>query len=221
MSLALFDLDNTLLAGDSDYLWGQYLIHVGAVDGDRHKRENQRYYEAYQAGNLDIHDYLRFALAPLAENDPAQLIAWRTTFIREWITPIIAPGAGALIAHHRARGDHLAIITATNRFITGPIATLLGIDDLLATEAEQIDGRYTGNLSGIPCFRDGKVARLHAWLEQIGENLAQSWFYSDSHNDLPLLELVDHPVAVDPDSQLKATAKARDWPVISLRDGAR
>lgn len=219
VTLALFDLDNTLIAGDSDYLWGQFLISMDAVDRDHYERENLRYYEAYQAGTLEINEYLRFALAPLAANEPAQLQAWRERFINEWIAPIIAPGTAALLSMHRKRGDRLVIITATNRFVTEPIAALLGIDDLLATEAEIIDGRYTGNPSGVPCFREGKVERLGVWLADNGENLEQSSFYSDSHNDLPLLEQVVYPFAVDPDPQLKVTAESRNWPILTLRDG--
>ena len=219
MSLALFDLDNTLLADDSDYLWGRYLVTTGAVDPDHYARENLRFYESYKAGTMDIHDYLRFALAPLAANSPEQLAAWHADFLQNWIVPIIAPGTADLLDHHRRRGDRLVIITATNRFVTGPIAALLGIDDLLATEAERIDGRYTGRGEGVPCFQGGKVVRLQAWLDANGESLDESWFYSDSHNDLPLLERVAHPVAVDPDPQLTAIAGERGWPVISLRDG--
>jgi len=220
LALALFDLDNTLLAGDSDYLWGRFLAHEGLVDGVAYERENLRYYRAYQAGQLDIHEFLRFALRPLAELDPALLEVMRERFVSETIAPIITPGAPALLARHRAAGDRLAIITATNRFVTGPIAALLGIDDLLATEPEQVDGRYTGQPAGIPCFREGKVTRLHAWLAEQRLGLAGSWFYSDSLNDLPLLEVVDHPVAVDPDDALAQAASERDWPVISLRGAA-
>ncbi len=220
VALALFDLDNTLLAGDSDYLWGGFLAREGLVDGEAYERENLRYYRAYQAGQLDIHEFLRFALRPLAAHDPVLLEAVRARFVAETITPIVAPGTPALLERHRTAGDRLAIITATNRFVTGPIAELLGIDDLLATEPQRIDGRYTGEPEGVPCFREGKVTRLHAWLESEGLDLAGSWFYSDSLNDLPLLEAVDHPVAVDPDETLAATAAERGWPVISLRGPA-
>ncbi|MDX1595012.1 MAG: HAD family hydrolase [Gammaproteobacteria bacterium] len=220
MALALFDLDNTLLAGDSDYLWGRFLAREGLVDGVAYERENLRYYRAYQAGELDIHEFLRFALRPLADHDPALLESVRARFIEETIAPIVAPGTPGLLERHRAAGDRLAIITATNRFVTGPIAELLGIPDLLATEPQRIDGRYTGEPDGVPCFREGKVTRLHDWLRAEGLDLAGSWFYSDSHNDLPLLEAVDHPVAVDPDDALAATAAERDWPVISLRGPA-
>ncbi len=217
MALALFDLDNTLLAGDSDYLWGGFLAREGLVDGVAYERENLRHYRAYQAGQLDIHEFLRFALRPLAEHDPALLESVRTRFVDEVIAPIVAPGTPALLARHRTAGDRLAIVTATNRFVTGPIAALLGIDDLLATEPQRVDGRYTGEPEGIPCFREGKVTRLRDWLAREGLDLAGSWFYSDSLNDLPLLEAVEHPVAVDPDETLAAVAAERGWPVISLR----
>lgn len=220
MALALFDLDNTLLAGDSDYLWGCFLAREGLVDGEAYERENLRFYRDYQAGRLDIHEFLRFALRPLADHDPALLEAVRARFLEETIAPIVAPGARELLARHRAAGDRVAIVTATNRFVTGPIAALLGVDDLLATEPQRVDGRYTGEPDGVPCFREGKVTRLHAWLAQEGLDLAGSWFYSDSLNDLPLLEAVDHPVAVDPDPTLAATAAERGWPVISLRGAA-
>ncbi len=220
MALALFDLDNTLLAGDSDYLWGGFLAAEGLVDGEAYERENLRYYRAYQAGQLDIHEFLRFALRPLAEHDLVLLETMRERFVSETITPIIAPGTPALLERHRTAGDRLAIITATNSFVTAPIAGLLGIGDLLATEPERVDGRYTGQAAGTPCFREGKVERLTAWLAAEELDLTGSWFYSDSHNDLPLLEAVDHPVAVDPDEILAATAAERGWPVISLRGAA-
>ena len=220
MALALFDLDNTLLAGDSDYLWGCFLAREGLVDGEAYERENLRFYRDYQAGRLDIHEFLRFALRPLADHDPELLETVRARFVAETIAPIVAPGARALLDRHRAAGDRVAIVTATNRFVTGPIAALLGVDDLLATEPQRVDGRYTGEPDGVPCFREGKVTRLHAWLAAEGLDLAGSWFYSDSLNDLPLLEAVDHPVAVDPDPTLAATAAERGWPVISLRGPA-
>jgi len=220
VALALFDLDNTLLAGDSDYLWGCFLAREGLVDGEAYERENLRFYRDYQAGRLDIHEFLRFALRPLADHDPELLETVRARFVAEIIAPIVAPGARALLDRHRAAGDRVAIVTATNRFVTGPIAALLGVDDLLATEPQRVDGRYTGEPDGVPCFREGKVTRLHAWLAAEGLDLAGSWFYSDSLNDLPLLEAVDHPVAVDPDPTLAATAAERGWPVISLRGPA-
>jgi HAD superfamily hydrolase (TIGR01490 family) len=217
MPLALFDLDNTLLAGDSDYLWGVFLGEIGVVDKVRYESMNQRFYDDYKAGVLDIQEFLSFSLKPLADNKPADLAAWHTQFMAQMIEPLITPEAEALVARHRDAGDTLMIITATNSFVTAPIARRFGIEHLIATEPEQRDGHYTGRVAGTPSFREGKVVRLTEWLQSNGRDLADSWFYSDSHNDLPLLERVDHPVAVDPDHQLLHHAEARGWPVISLR----
>jgi len=217
MALAIFDLDNTLIGGDSDYLWGCFLVEHGIVDGERYQTENQRFYDQYIDGSLDIHEFLRFQLQPLAVHKRAQLQEWRTQFLNQKIDPILLPKARQLLDHHRQQGNELLIITATNRFITGPIAERYGVSYLLATEPEVHDGEYTGGISGTPCFQEGKVKRLQTWLDEHGQNLEGSWFYSDSHNDLPLLERVDHPVAVDPDANLAALARQRDWPVISLR----
>ncbi|KAA3627694.1 MAG: HAD family hydrolase [Proteobacteria bacterium] len=218
MALAIFDLDNTLIGGDSDYLWGRFLAERGIVDGEAYERENLRFYEEYQAGKLDILEFLRFSLRPLAENEPECLERWRNEFVDQMIRPIQLPAAQALIERHRGAGDTLIIITATNRFVTEPIAQLLGIPHLLATEPELIDGRYTGNVVGPPCFQHGKITQLQKWLTATGHDLDDSWFYSDSHNDLPLLELVDHPVAVDPDEPLTRHARHHHWPVVTLRD---
>lgn len=218
MSLAIFDLDNTLLGDDSDYLWGQFLIEQGLVDGEDYERENQRFYDAYRAGTLDIQEFLTFMLRPLAEHPLENLLAWRARFVEDKIRPILLPKALDLLARHRNAGDTLLIITATNRFITAPIADLLDVPHLLATEVEFADGRYTGRSFGIPCFQHGKVARLSDWLAETGHDLDQSWFYSDSHNDLPLLGRVRYPVAVDPDAVLAQHAQERGWPIISLRE---
>ena len=218
MSLAIFDLDNTLLGDDSDYLWGRFLIEQGLVDEDAYERENQRFYDAYRAGTLDIQAFLNFMLQPLSAHPPARLLEWRARFLQDKIEPIILPEALALLARHRNAGDTLLIITATNRFITEPIAQRLGVPHLLATDIEFIDGRYTGRPLGTPCFQHGKVERLRAWLAETGHELAGSWFYSDSHNDLPLLDLVTHPVAVDPAQTLAQYARERGWPIISLRE---
>lgn len=220
MSLAIFDLDNTLLGDDSDYLWGQFLVEQGLVDGESYERENQRFYDAYQAGTLDIQAFLEFMLRPLREHAPDQLLNWRNHFMEQKIEPIILPAAIALLERHRATGDTLLIITATNRFITEPIAKRLNVPHLLATEVECIDGRYTGRSLGVPCFQHGKVERLRTWLAETGHDLVDSWFYSDSHNDLPLLGLVAHPVAVDPDAALARHAGEHGWPIISLRETA-
>jgi len=217
LNLAIFDLDNTLLGGDSDYLWGRYLIEQGLVDGEYYERENRRFYEEYKVGTLDIYEFLRFSLQPLSQHDMATLHEWRKNFIQEKIEAIMLPAARALLQHHRDQGHTLLIITATNRFVTELIAAILGVEHLLATEPEVKQGRYTGNVSGTPCFREGKVENLKLWLKATGMNLASSWFYSDSLNDLPLLEMVTHPVAVDPDDTLADHARMRGWPIISLR----
>jgi HAD superfamily hydrolase (TIGR01490 family) len=220
MTLAIFDLDNTLLAGDSDYLWGRFLVEQGIVDETQYEQENQRFYDEYKQGTLDIYEFLRFSLQPLAQHNTTQLYIWRQQFIEEKIQPIILDAGRTLIEHHRAQGHALLIITATNRFVTEPIAEALGITELLATEPEFIDNRYTGNVSDIPCFKEGKVERLDAWLQQHQMDLQQSWFYSDSHNDLPLLNKVTHPYAVDPDPTLEDHARRQGWPIISLRETA-
>lgn len=217
MELAIFDLDNTLLGGDSDYLWGRFLVRKGLVDGEAYERANQHFYEQYEAGTLDIHEFLRFSLKPLTEHRPETLDAWHRVFMEEMIEPIILPKACALVERHRNEGRRPLIITATNRFVTAPIAAAFGIEDLLATDPEQVNGRYTGNIAGLPCFQEGKVERLKAWLDETSLTLKGSWFYSDSHNDLPLLEQVEHPVAVDPDDTLAETARARGWEILSLR----
>ena len=217
MALAIFDLDNTLLDGDSDYLWGKFLASQGLVDGDWYEKENQRFYDEYKAGTLDIFEFLEFSLRPLSENSTETLQKLHQQFMQECIRPIITSASRNKIAEHADRGDILLIITATNKFITGPIATELGIENILATEPEVVDGNYTGKVSGTPCFREGKVQRLHDWLRKNGQNLADSYFYSDSHNDLPLLELVSHPVAVDPDETLQQHAEMKGWEIISLK----
>ena len=220
MALAIFDLDNTLLTGDSDYLWGQFLCDLGVVDRTRYERENDRFYADYRAGRLDIMAFLRFSLAPLAAHPRARLDGWHERFMAEKIDPLIGEPAQALVARHRAAGDTLMIITATNAFVTAPIAARFGIPHLIATEPEVVDGQYTGRVAGTPSFREGKVERLDDWLAERGESLEGAWFYSDSHNDLPLLERVTHPVAVDPDPTLAMHARSRNWPVISLMPDA-
>jgi HAD superfamily hydrolase (TIGR01490 family) len=217
LALAIFDLDNTLLGGDSDYLWGKFLVEQGIVDGPKYERENQRFYDEYKAGTLDIFEFLRFGLRTLAEHDMATLNAWHQQFMAKKIAPIMLPKAKELLQKHRDQGDFLLIITATNRFVTAPIAEAFAVDEMLATDPEIRNGRYTGEVEGTPCFQQGKVTRLNQWLAQSGRNLSGSWFYSDSHNDLPLLERVEHPVAVDADETLSAHAELRGWPQISLR----
>ncbi|APX92470.1 phosphoserine phosphatase [Halomonas sp. 1513] len=217
MSLAIFDLDNTLLGIDSDHAWGEFLLEQGAVDPVSYREANERFMRDYDAGTLDIHAFLEVALKPLADNTPEQLAAWHQQFMASKIEPNILAKGEELLARHRTRGDTLLIITATNRFITGPIAERLGVDHLIAVEPEIVDGRYTGRVSGTPSYREGKVERLEAWLADKELTLDGAWFYSDSHNDLPLLEQVDHPVAVDPDDTLREVAQARNWRIMSLR----
>jgi HAD superfamily hydrolase (TIGR01490 family) len=216
MALAIFDLDNTLLAGDSDYLWGRFLVEKGLVNGKQYEQENERFYKDYKAGKLDIHEFMRFSLTPLRKYPPEKLGAWRELFLEEKITPIISEQARQLVEQHRKAGDLPLIITATNAFVTRPIAKRFGIDHLIATEPETLDGQYTGEVAGEPSFREGKVNRLKEWLNEFHQNLDGSWFYSDSHNDLPLLEQVDNPVAVDPDQTLAEVAKERNWPILQL-----
>ncbi|SDY30864.1 HAD family hydrolase [Nitrosomonas halophila] len=220
MKLALFDLDNTLLSGDSDFQWAQFLIEQEVLDREVYEARNIEFYEQYKAGTLDIHEFLDFQLKPLSRHSREQLNAWRSSFIQLKIMPLIAPGARELIARHQAEQDLCIIITATNSFVTAPIAQALGIRHLIATEPEQKNGQFTGRVSGIPCFQAGKITRLEQWLDE--QNLTwlsflQSWFYSDSLNDLPLLRKVTHPVAVDPDATLHEHAQKNGWPIISLR----
>lgn len=220
MRLALFDLDNTLLAGDSDFEWAQYLIEQGVLDREVYEARNQAFYDQYKAGSLDIHEFLDFQLRPLARHPRAQLDAWHRDYMARKVIPMVAPGAAALLDRHK---EHVRIIvTATNSFVTAPIARHLGVAHLIATEPEQRDGQFTGRVAGTPSFKEGKVTRLEEWLAGQGKTWAdvtESWFYSDSLNDLPLLAHVRHPVAVDPDATLRAHAQARGWPVISLRGG--
>jgi HAD superfamily hydrolase (TIGR01490 family) len=217
LSLAIFDLDNTLLGGDSDYLWGQYLAEAGVVDKESYESQNRAFYEQYKAGTLDIYEFAAFSFRPLSEHSMPQLYEWRANFIEQKIRPLLLDKAFALVDKHRNDGDTLLIITATNRFVTEPIAELYGIENLLATDPEMEEGRFTGKVAGIPCFQDGKVKRLRTWMESRDASLKDSWFYSDSNNDLPLLQKVDNPVAVDPDPALKQYAEDAGWPVMSLR----
>jgi HAD superfamily hydrolase (TIGR01490 family) len=219
MRLALFDLDNTLLTGDSDYEWGQFLVDRGVLEREAYEAQNRAYYDQYKAGTLDIHEFLGFALRPLAAHTREELERWHADFMAARILPMITPRARALVRGHRDAGDLCAVITATNSFVTAPIAREFGVAHLIATEPEARDGRFTGRVAGTPCFRDGKVRRLDEWLAGLDSSLADydSTFYSDSHNDLALLERVTRPVAVDPDAELAAAARQRGWAVISLR----
>jgi HAD superfamily hydrolase (TIGR01490 family) len=220
MKLALFDLDNTLLACDSDYEWGQFLVDRGVLNRHTYETQNAVFYEQYKAGKLDIHEFLGFALRPLAEHTPEDLDRWHADFMATRIRPAIGAPARDLVRRHLDAGDLCAVVTATNSFVTAPIAQEFGVPHLVATEPERSAGRFTGRVAGIPCFREGKITRVEAWLAGQGrrlEDFPQSAFYSDSHNDLPLLERVTRPVAVDPDPTLAAEAGRRGWPVISLR----
>jgi HAD superfamily hydrolase (TIGR01490 family) len=220
MRLALFDLDNTLLAGDSDYEWGQFLVDHGVLERGVYEAQNRAYYDQYVAGTLDIHEYLGFALRPLAEHAAPELERWHAEFMRLRIAPMITPAARALVRRHLEAEDLCAIVTATNSFVTAPIASEFAVRHLIATEPETREGRFTGRVAGTPCFREGKVRRVDEWLASQGRRLGdfhESVFYSDSHNDLPLLERVTRPVAVDPDAALAAEAGRRGWAVMSLR----
>ena len=217
MNLAIFDLDNTLIGGDSDHLWGEFLAEKGIVDGAFYKSENDRFYQEYKAGSLNIMEFLQFSLKVLAENPMHDLKTWRDEFMRTHIERLMLPKAFELLDKHRKQGDFLLIITATNRFVTELIAEKLGVDDLIATDPEEVEGRFSGKVSGTPCFQAGKVERLNDWLENNPHDLKDSWFYSDSYNDLPLLEVVDNPVVVDADDALTSHAKKQSWPIMSLR----
>nr|WP_246335933.1 HAD family hydrolase [Azomonas macrocytogenes] len=216
--MAIFDLDNTLLAGDSDHAWGEYICNRGLVDTEAYRARNNGFYQDYQAGRLDVLAYQSFCQEILSRSDMHQLHEWHREFMRDHLEPIILARGERLVREHQEAGDLVMIITATNRFITGPIATRLGVEILLATECEMRDGRYTGQVTDVPCYQAGKVTRLERWLAQTGHDLHDSYFYSDSHNDLPLLERVTHAVAVDPDPTLRVEAEKRGWKVISLRE---
>jgi HAD superfamily hydrolase (TIGR01490 family) len=215
--LVLFDLDNTLLSGDSDFEWAQFLIEEKVLDREVYEARNQQFFDQYKAGTLDIHEFLDFQLKPLSRHPRAQLDAWHREYMARKVLPMMRDKARALVERHR--GDLRVVITATNSFVTRPIAREFGIEHLIATEPAAANGEFDGCVAGTPCFREGKLARLEDWLAGRGSTLAsfaESWFYSDSHNDLPLLERVTHPVAVDPDDTLRAHAVKRGWPVISL-----
>lgn len=220
MNLALFDLDNTILAGDSDYNWSRFLIQEGYLDGAIHAEKNEKFYADYKAGTLDIYAFVEFQFKPLARNPRTVLNQLLKKYVEEVIKPMITEKARALVKRHQDEGDLIIVITATNSFITRPIAELFGIENLIGTDPEEKEGEFTGKVSGLPSFKEGKVTRLEAWLK--GKNLSlasfeNSYFYSDSHNDLPLMQKVTHPVAVDSDDVLSEYAKSKGWPQISLR----
>lgn len=218
MTLAIFDLDNTLLSGDSDYEWGQFLVSKGVVDSQAYEEANNHFLEQYKLGQLDIHEFARFAYKPLAETPSQTLLEWRNEYVQDIIAPMMSQKAKDLVQSHHEQNHTLLVITATNSFITAPIVEAFGIPHLIATEPRQEHGRYIAEIEGIPCFKEGKVKRLEMWLQSHDEDLTGSIFYSDSHNDLPLLEMVDIPVAVDPDEILEKAAQERDWKILSLRD---
>lgn len=217
MTLAIFDLDNTLIAGDSDHGWGQFLVEEEAVDVERYRTMNDQFFRDYEEGCMDMDAYLRFSLEPLRDLSSAQLAELHAKFMDVVIAPMWLPRAEALLEKHRAAGDYLLVVTSTNRFIVEPICQRLGVDDLIATEPAKRGERYTGDILGVPSFREGKVTRMHEWLSKRDWSLDDASFYSDSINDLPLLEAVGRPVAVDPDDALRAIAAERNWEIISLR----
>jgi HAD superfamily hydrolase (TIGR01490 family) len=217
MALAIFDLDNTLLGGDSDHAWGEFACAKGLVDGADFGARNDAFYADYQAGQLDIHAYLRHALAPLIGQSLETITEWHREFMRTYIEPMILDSALVLVDRHRQQGDQLLIVTATNRYIAEPIARRYGIEDLIASEGEILEGCYTGEAAGIPSYGAGKVIRVQEWMQDRDLTLEGSYFYSDSHNDIPLMSEVDTAIAVDPDEKLRQHAQTMDWPVISLR----
>lgn len=220
MNLALFDLDNTLLSGDSDFEWAQFLIEQGVLDRELFEVKNLVFYEQYKAGSLDIYEFLDFQLKPLSRHARKVLDGWRDDFMRCKVRDMITASAQELVAQHRTAGDVCVIITATNSFVTSPIAREFSVEHLIATEPEEKDGEFTGRVAGVPCFREGKVTRLESWLAQRKwewDSFADSFFYSDSLNDLPLLAKVNHPVAVDPDVTLRKHAEQHGWRILTLR----
>jgi HAD superfamily hydrolase (TIGR01490 family) len=218
MALALFDLDNTLLNGDSDYSWGRFLVSKKAVDADFYEAENLRFYEEYKAGIMDIYEYQEFSLSPLIQYSWQQLIEWRDEFLETIVKPMLLPKAVALIQQHQKKQDTLMVITATSSFITRPITDIYNIKYLLATEPEIVDQKFTGKVSGEPCFQENKVKKLLQWVKEEQQDLNNSYFYSDSRNDIPLLEQVTFPYAVDPDDHLRQHALDKGWKIITLRD---
>lgn len=220
--LAIFDLDNTLLAGDSDYAWGEYLCHSGLVDADEHRRRNDGFYQQYKEGVLDMNEYCEFAIAPVAGLPVSRLVELHADFMTRFVEPMLQDSAQQLIDDHKAAGDICLIVTATNRFITAPIAERLGIEHLIATDLGQLAGVLTGKIDGKPCFQAGKIAKLEAWLSAQNDpslSMHNAVFYSDSFNDIPLLEAVGEAVAVDPDDTLRQHAREQGWRIISLRSG--
>lgn len=218
MALAIFDLDETLISGDSDYLWGEFVVEKGIVDKASHKKANREFYAQYKRGELDINAYLRFTCSVLAATPKSTLLEFRDEFIDTKVKPLVLPHAVKIVNSHKSKHDHPLVITSTIEFITRPIVDLFGIADLIAPIPEQVDGQYTGRITGTPSFGQGKVVRLKDWLKDKSMSMEDSYFYSDSINDLPLLELVDHPIIVDPDEKLRQEALTRDWQITSFRE---
>jgi len=220
MNLALFDLDGTLIPGDSDHAFGEFMISLGWVGAELHRRRNDEFYRQYQAGCLDIHAYIQFTTNAWRRRTLAEQRAASARFIGEVMQPQLLPPAFELLARHRAAGDLIAIVTATNEFITRPIADAFGVPHLLAVElARDASGVATGHIAGVPSYREGKIARVHQWLASLGHQLADfetSVFYSDSTNDLPLLDIVSEPVATNPSPALEAIARERGWRILRL-----
>ena len=219
-NLALFDLDNTLLAGDSDYNWSLFLISEGLLDAKMHFERNEKFYADYKTGQLNIVEFLKFQLKPLSEHPKAFLDELHLKYMQKIIRPMMTVKAQNLVDKHKAAGDLCIVITATNSFVTKPIATAFGIEHLIGSDPEMVNGQYTGGVTGVPTYQEGKVTRINQWLAERGQHLSDfevSYFYSDSHNDLPLMKLVTNPVAVDADEILTAYAQEQAWPLISLR----
>ena len=213
MALAIFDLDKTLITGDSDFLWGEFMSENEMVDRENYQKRNADFFEQYTLGKLNIGEYLEFCLEPLSRFSYDELNNFHRSFLEEKIRPIISNDAIKQVEKHRDQGDILLVLTATNRFITSPIVAEFGIENLLATEIEFIGERYTGKVLGKPCFQEGKIEHLKRWIGNRNISLDESYFYSDSHNDLPTLELVDYPNVVNPDNKLREIALKRDWPI--------
>jgi HAD superfamily hydrolase (TIGR01490 family) len=218
MALAIFDLDNTLIAGDSDHSWGEFLVDQNIVDHQLYKKMNDKFYADYESGCLDIFAYLEFSVEPLTQFSLQELDILHQQFMRDVIEPMKLDQAETLINHHRKAGDRILVITSTNRFIVEPICNSLGINEIIATDLQIIDGKYTGKVDGTPTFKEGKVERFNQWLREQNTNNEGSYFYSDSINDMPMLLEVTYPIAVDPDPALRKEAESRHWEIISLRN---
>jgi HAD superfamily hydrolase (TIGR01490 family) len=219
-NLALFDLDNTLLAGDSDYNWSLFLISEGLLDAKTHHDRNEQFYADYKVGQLNIVEFLKFQLKPLSEHPKKFLDELHKKYMQKVIRPMMTVKAQNLVDKHKAAGDLCVVITATNSFVTKPIATAYGIEHLIGSDPEMVNGEYTGGVRGVPTYKEGKVTRINQWLAERGKKLSDfeiSYFYSDSHNDLPLMKLVTNPVAVDADETLKKVAEEKSWPQMTLR----